>query len=152
MNFRRALSVLFNIMVRKGQCALINESPVFGPQVKFFFNFRWFKSRSTYVRISMVFGRILRGILTNRTLNRDRRSLFPIFPHICFVSSTLESYFLVHECFRLRMPSIAVADTAKFPTEATFIIPASEKSLASVMFFNTVVYLFAIKAYLVRTN
>lgn len=152
MNLRRALSVLLSIMVKKGQCALINESTVFESQVKLFFNFKWYKLRSSSIRIFMVFSKMLRGILTNRVLTKDRRSLFPIFPHIFFVSSTLDSFFVIRECFKLKLPSIALADTAKFPLEATFKVPANEKGAPSVIFFNTVIFLFAIKAYFIRSN
>lgn len=68
------------------------------------------------------------------------------------MSSTLDSFFLIHECFQLKIPSIALADTAMFPVEATFKIPANEKGVSSVIFFNTVIYLFAIKAYFIRSN
>nr|AKT25961.1 30S ribosomal protein S2 [Balamuthia mandrillaris]AKT93836.1 ribsomal protein S2 [Balamuthia mandrillaris]AKT93873.1 ribsomal protein S2 [Balamuthia mandrillaris]AKT94954.1 ribosomal protein S2 [Balamuthia mandrillaris]AKT94970.1 ribosomal protein S2 [Balamuthia mandrillaris] len=147
---RNSLSFAFNVLARKGFCALVNESVIFGPSLKFFFNFHW--KKHSLSRISMTFKRLVRGLLTNRKLYKKRRSVFPFIPHIMFIFSPSESAFVVHECFRLHIPSVSLFDTISFMVESNYRFPANEKSKKAIIFFNTISYLFALKAYLVRSR
>ena len=49
---RRALSLLFNILVRKGQCGLVSETHAFSGYLKRKFNFHWKNKQLS--RISVV--------------------------------------------------------------------------------------------------
>lgn len=135
---RRALSVFFNIAVRRGCCALVNENPRFRKPIE-----RRFKKFFRYKRLFRIAtSRCPRGILTNHELNKVRIGFFKYLPHILVSLTPYFSSFISHECRVLNIPHVSIIDTSFFIVDADYIIPGNEKSLRTNLFYNSLFSIF----------
>lgn len=58
----------------------------------------------------------------------------PKVPDIVIIVGQNRERIAVHECLKLKIPTIAIVDTNCDPTLADFIIPGNDDSLSSVSF------------------
>lgn len=148
---KNALSVFFQLLVRRGFCAVINENEHFIGRL--YKKFRFFYKRYFWnTRLYLVFRRLQRGTLTNKRMEGKRLSKFRIFPELCFISSPSESEYVINECQRSGIPSICMFESNKLPVNATYLLPCNEKFFKAVKLYVSLFFLMANKARLVRAN